>query len=61
MQLASGRGELDLGLTAGGFFRPALEIASSRMRHLWDALYRASRRIAGARGALARRISVSIC
>jgi Transposase DDE domain len=38
-RLAAGQGELDLGLPAGA--SGPLEIASSRMGHLWDALCRA--------------------
>jgi hypothetical protein len=40
-RLVAGQGELDLGLAAGASSGGPLEIASSRMRHLWDALCRA--------------------
>jgi hypothetical protein len=40
-RLVAGQGELDLGLAAGTSPGGPLEIASSRMGHLWDALCRA--------------------
>jgi hypothetical protein len=40
-RLAAGQGELDLGLDDGPEAGGPLEITSSRMRHLWDALSRA--------------------
>jgi Transposase DDE domain len=40
-RLAAGQGELDLGLPAGTSPGGPLEIASSRMGHLWDGLCRA--------------------
>lgn len=40
-RLASGQGELDLGLDPGAAAGGSLEITSSRMGHLWDALCRA--------------------
>ena len=40
-QLTAGQGELDLGLPAGVSAGGPLEIASSRMGHLHDALFRA--------------------
>ena len=40
-RLAAGQGELDLGPPAGASPGGPLELASSRMGHLWDALCRA--------------------
>jgi hypothetical protein len=40
-RLAAGQGELDLGLAPGTAAEGPLEIVSSRMGHLWDALTRA--------------------
>jgi hypothetical protein len=40
-RLAAGQGELDLGLDVVGAAGARLEIVSSRMGHLWDALCRA--------------------
>ncbi len=40
-RLVAGQGELDLGLAVGAASDGPLEIASSRMGHLWDALCRA--------------------
>jgi len=40
-RLAAGQGELDLGLPAGMSPSGPLEITSSQMRHLWQALCRA--------------------
>jgi len=40
-RLVAGQGELDLGLAAGASASGPLEIISSRMSHLWDALCRA--------------------
>ena len=40
-RLAAGQGELDLGLPAGASAGGPLEITSSRMGHLWEALCRA--------------------
>jgi hypothetical protein len=40
-RLAAGQGELDLGLPAGTSPGGPLEITSSQMRHLWEALCRA--------------------
>ncbi len=40
-RIAAGQAELDLGLAAGAAAGGALEIASSRMGQLWEALCRA--------------------
>ena len=44
-QLTAGQGEVDLGLAAQASVGGRLESASSRLGHLWDALYRAYDRV----------------